>query len=231
MPLSDFLNPGEFNADQVEKEIAAGGLIPIGRYHAALVKAEEKPAGGYPKTELEFEILSGQFAGRKVRRDLFHNGDDAEKDKRAKNELIHFSVKLGVMTKLPDGHGGNTYAYVQGMTDFVDAIQTECVLEIHHEKWDRKDPNSQLTARVRMFGIHKLTDKEGVECLNKLGLAPPEAPPTPAPAAGAGDARSRIQTQQGGNAANQGATKPATAAAQPVAGGAQPRKRFDTSKL
>lgn len=227
MALADILNPADFDPERVEKEIQAGGLIPKGLYHAALVAAEEKAAGSNMKTEMIFQILSGQFEGRKVRRDLFHEGSDSEKDKKTKNELIHFATRLGVMVKGQDANGKTTYLFAPGKAGFEDALQTECVVEVGHEHWTRNDPNSDLVARVKMFGIHALNDPKGEACLKALGLAPPPGPP-PAPAAGDLNAHPRPASGANGTTAQPPATTAANGAgAAPVAG----RKRFDTSKL
>lgn len=215
MALADFLNPDDYNPEQTEKEIAAGGLIPKDRYHCVLIAAEEKAAGDNVKTEMVFEIISGPYMGRKVRRDLFHAGKDHDKDRIAKNELLHFAIKLGVMVKATGADGKSCYQYAEGRTDFADAAQTECVVDVKHERWTRSDPNSDLVARVGMFGIYAMNDKEAIDCLKKLGLGAVDHNATAAPACG-------TNGHTNGHA-KAGNTAPAAVAS--------PAKRFAVDKL
>jgi hypothetical protein len=230
MALADFLNPDELpDATEIDAAIGASGLIAPGRYHAALVEVEEKDVADTRKTALVFQILSGKFAHRKVARDLFHHGRDAEKTALCRNEMIHFATKLGVMVKVQGPGGQPRYVYAEGHTDFADSLQCECVIDVANEPYDRKDPKGRQTARVRMFGIYGLTDKEGVECMKGLGV-------TLAP--GAHDGTTTPAVQHGHQpAANTGAVAGAGAATttgsgQVLAGAAAGgKKRFNVDSL
>lgn len=88
-----------FNAREVEPN-AGFEAIPVGDYPAAIVNSEEKQTkagtGSYHK--LEFQILEGQFANRKLWVMLNLNNPNEEAVKIARGELSAICRAVNVLT-------------------------------------------------------------------------------------------------------------------------------------
>src|SRR5690554_1686528 len=91
-------NLNGFNANEVEPTTAFDPL-PAGKYIAAITNSQVKPTknGDGSYLELEFEVLEGDFRGRKVWHRLCINHPNATTVKIARGNLSAICRAVGVM--------------------------------------------------------------------------------------------------------------------------------------
>ncbi|MCC6581541.1 MAG: DUF669 domain-containing protein [Phycisphaeraceae bacterium] len=91
-------NIGNFNANDVEPNTPFDPL-PAGKYLAAITASEMKPtkSGDGTYLQLEFEVLEGEFRGRKVWDRLCINHPNAMTVKIARGNLSAICRAVGVM--------------------------------------------------------------------------------------------------------------------------------------
>lgn len=165
--------------DDIERRAAAGGTIPAGWYHAKLtgakrVTSREKSTPGW---EMTFTITNGLYEGREVSDTLWIS--DANKDR-----IGIFGKRLGLLVPSADGKG---LVKAEGKRDFVDVLDTPCVIEVNHQA-DRNDPAKKY-ARVAYTGVYPPTHADAVAGLAgkkggaKSGTGAAASPPPPPPPA------------------------------------------------
>ena len=126
------LNLDDYNPATVDAVAAAGGMIPVGKYHVRLDGSADRTAKtGLTGTELVFTILTGAFAEREVKDTLWNGDSDAGKNRR-----VLFGHRLGL---LAIDKATKKYVRVEGKTGFEDCLGAEVVIEVSHEP-DQKDP-------------------------------------------------------------------------------------------
>jgi len=164
-----------YDPKAAEERMKNGGMIPPGKYAATLLGAKrtESKQKQTPGWELTFAIAGGPFAGSEVT-DTIYITDNA----KSKDRLALFASRLGLLVKKPDGSG---YVKAEGKTDFMDCLDTPCVVEVIHEP-DQKDPNKKWV-RLAFGGIWRPDDPEAKKDAKK------SEPPKTGPAAGAKDAK------------------------------------------
>lgn len=146
-----------FGADPnaTEESMKSGGMVPEGKHHARLDGVREVEANtGSKGRELTFLVLAGPGKGGEVRETLWLNSD---KEKGKSRQLI-FAHRLGLLTKAPGPNGKAIYAAVEGRKDFVDCIGSECVVDVKHEEYTRKDGKKGTTAILQFEGVLSVTD-------------------------------------------------------------------------
>lgn len=152
--------------DKDAKDIESGGLLPTGDYLVELANHIAKEVNGKKVDELSFEVTEGPFKGRKVKADLFHEGSDAEKTEKMRNQCIHFGLKLGLL-EVVEKKGKKSYKYLK--QNFEECVGIQAVVTVAHNS--HPDNKDQKFAKVGFFGIHSLEDKKGKELLKKLNLS------------------------------------------------------------
>lgn len=189
--------------EALETRMAAGGMLPEGFYKAKLNGAKQTTSKqkSTPGWELTFTVTEGPFAGTEVTDTLY----DTEHAK-SQDRLCLFSLRLGVLKR--GGKDNKQIVAVEGKTDFLDVLDTPCVIEVMHEEYKReKDGGIGHSVRLAFGGCYYATDKDA---LAKVGK-PVEAKA----AAGAG--------------AKSGETK--AASTEPSKNGTPAKKKVDTSQL
>jgi hypothetical protein len=134
--MDEFEQFENYDPKAAEARMKAGGQIPPGKYPAKLVGAArtESKQKQTPGWELTFEVTGkGPFAGSTVTDTIY-----ITENQKSKDRLVLFGHRLGVLEKKKDGSG---YVKAEGKTDFADALDTACVIEVMHEA-DRNDPTS-----------------------------------------------------------------------------------------
>jgi hypothetical protein len=88
-----------FNANEVEPSTAPEA-VPAGKYIAVIVESEQKPtkSGNGSYLELTFEIIEGEYKGRKVWARLNLDNPSAAAVKIARGELSALCRAVNVMT-------------------------------------------------------------------------------------------------------------------------------------
>lgn len=172
------------NADQIEKEVAAGGCVPPGKYHAMLVgtaphKAKSSDSSGQL---FEFEILAGPFKGSKIEEVLWRS-DKA----KGKNRSIIFANRLGLTVKDSSGEG---YVAAPGITGWCDLIGKQCIIDVIIEESDMTDkitgkPTGKKWRqnKLEFDGVYKVDDPRVKEVERAGGVPVPskDGSSTPAP--------------------------------------------------
>lgn len=154
------------NAEEMEKQMAAGGIIPAGRYTAFLQDAiDETSVGDKNVSKLTFEIADGPYAGRKIKATVFHEGKDAESTKTCQLHLRRYMKRLAVMEEFDKGDGTKGHRFCDGMAGFEDAIGNECVIEViqrAEDKFNSQTGQYEMTGRtfndIKMHGIYTLAE-------------------------------------------------------------------------
>jgi hypothetical protein len=141
------------NADPktLRKNMENGGLVPAGKYHAAIVDASTKTAGETSINELDFRILHGPHAGNIVKAKLWNTDKPANR-----NRHILFMLALCMIEK-KDGK------YVRHCEHYEDvaAHQVSCVIDVEHVEYKKKDSDKKgVSAEVKFNGIFGETDPE-----------------------------------------------------------------------
>lgn len=125
----------KYDDDALERKMAAGGLIPHIKVRAFLHDAiDETSIGDTPATKLVFEISEGQYAGRKVKRDLRKEGKDEEATAKLEECRVRFMKRLGVLERYDRGDGKFGVREVEGVAGFEDVKGTECVIEVVEQR-------------------------------------------------------------------------------------------------
>lgn len=153
----------EMDPDRVEAEMASGGVIPEGKYHAVLIGAKKHDAkSGSEGEELEFEILAGQFRGSKLK-DTLWKTDNA----KGRNRMTMFANRLGLLAAIPvpGSKDKKTYAPIEGKSDWCDVLYAQCVIDVTIEEYEMTDkktgkPNGKKgkANRLAFEGVFKLDD-------------------------------------------------------------------------
>ncbi|MBI5724302.1 MAG: DUF669 domain-containing protein [Planctomycetes bacterium] len=90
-------NLNGFDADNVEP-VPEFEPIPAGKYLAMIAGSEDKVSKqGHTYLSLEFEVIEGQYAGRKLWTNLNLNHPDADVVKYARAELASICKAVGVL--------------------------------------------------------------------------------------------------------------------------------------
>ncbi|VTU01038.1 unnamed protein product [Gemmataceae bacterium] len=149
----------KYDPKAAEERMKHGGLIPPGKYRATLLGAKrtESKAKQTPGWEMTFKLSEGGFAGSEVT-DTIYITDNV----KSKDRLVIFGHRLGLLIKKPDGTG---YVKAEGKTDFMDCLDTPCIIEVIHEP-DQKDENKKWV-RLAFGGVYLPNDPEAVKTLGK----------------------------------------------------------------
>jgi hypothetical protein len=124
------VDPKAVNAKEVEDQIKAGGLPPVGMHHAVLQGFREGSANSGTKfRELVFAILAGPGKGFEVKETLYNSDKQ-----RGKNRILIFAHRLGLLKK-----DGNSFVAIPGKEEFSDCIGTTCVIDVTHEEREYTD--------------------------------------------------------------------------------------------
>lgn len=173
--LFDDIPLNDISPDAVDK---TGQIIPPGKYHARLNGAGDTTSkNGTQGTELTFVVLTGPFAGQEVEETLWNSDND-----KVKNRLVLFGHRLGVLHLNP---ATKKYELAKDKHTFQDVIGAECVIEITHREYEKKDSSGKVTgkgvaANVSFGGIWKLDDAAVKDVAKaKAGSKPPAAPAKP----------------------------------------------------
>ena len=142
--------------DDIEKQMASGGLCPEGVHHAVLDGVGEIPGCEGRGWKLTFKILAGPGEGSVVSDKLWKpKGDDAAKDKKTANRILLYGHRLGLLKR---GDGGSL-TEVEGKHDFNDCYGAACFIEVRHveEEYDEKDKDGRLTGKKKHIKKAELT--------------------------------------------------------------------------
>lgn len=144
---------------ELETRAASGGLTPPGFYKAKLIGAKNVTAkSGNSGYELTFSIIDGPFKGGEVTETLW----DTEHS-RSQDRINLFCLRLGVLNRSPDG---KKIIAVEGKQDFMDVLDTPCIIETHIEEYEREKGGTGHSVRLTYAGCHYPDDKEA---LGKIG--------------------------------------------------------------
>lgn len=141
-----------YDAVAVEERMKNGGVIPAGKYAATLhgakrTTSKEKQTPGW---ELTFKITEGVFKDLDITDTIYITNNE-----KAKDRLLIFSHRLGLLEKKPDDTG---YVKTKGKVDFLDVLDTPCVIETILEP-DKENPNKKWV-RLAFGGIFKPGDPD-----------------------------------------------------------------------
>jgi uncharacterized protein YbbC (DUF1343 family) len=164
-------------ADHIEAMMANDGRVPPGFYRAKLDGAKEITSNqkGTPGCELTFKIVGGQFNDCTVSDTLWKTDSD-----RLRDRIILFGLRLGVLARDPKS---GKVIEVEGKTDFMDVLDTECIIEVIEDEYE-KDGKKNKTARIAFGGCYAKDDKKAIEKIGKPVAAKPAiSTTTPASAA------------------------------------------------
>jgi hypothetical protein len=177
------------NPDQFEQDIASGGIIPAGYYHAKLngatrTTSKGDPLANPPKPEragwkLTFKIVGGPSDGREVEDTLWAPGDSSA----MANRVLLFKHRLGLIQRSADG---KKFEPVAGKVDFRDCIDSPCIIHVKHEEYERKkDKEKGIAVRLDFNGVYlpddeKAKAKVGVKVEATATATPSSATPAPA---------------------------------------------------
>jgi hypothetical protein len=153
MALDIDLNDIDPNMDAktLRKSTENGGLVPPGKYHAALIDSAEKAAGQTTINELDFKILHGPHAGSVVKAKLWNTDKPANR----KRHLL-FRLALGMVAKK-----GDKYVALSDHYDDAAASQVSVVIDVEHVSYTKKDSDVKgFSAEVKFNGIYAETDPE-----------------------------------------------------------------------
>jgi hypothetical protein len=169
------------SADMIETRAAAGGMVPPGFYRAKLngaktVTSKEKMTPGF---ELTFQIVGGPFNDMEVTETLWDT-DHA----RSQDRLALFGLRLGVLKR--GGKEGKEIVAVDGKKDFLDVLDTPCIIEIYHDEFKKADGSIFASSKLTYGGCHYIDDKDAAAKVGK----PVEAKKAGTSAAGTSDGKS-----------------------------------------
>lgn len=157
-------------ASEVEEQIKAGPLVPVGLHHAVLDGFRAISANnGRSGRELTFKIVAGPAKGKTVKEALW-NSDEAA----GKNRMKLFAHRLGVLAKKND-----LYVAIPGKTEFSDVVGAECVVEVKHKPRKYKDDkgveHDTVDCLLTFEGVLPLDDKRCVNVVKADSAAVAEA--------------------------------------------------------
>jgi hypothetical protein len=180
----DGIDIADVKADHIEAMMANDGRVPPGFYRAKLDGAKEITSNskGTPGCELTFRITGGQFNDCTVSDTLWKT--DSE---RLRDRIILFGLRLGVLARDPKS---GKVVEVEGKTDFMDVLDTECIIEVIEDTYE-KDGKQLKTARIAFGGCYAKDDKKAIEKIGKPAAAaakPASSTTTPSTAAKAKEA-------------------------------------------
>jgi hypothetical protein len=165
--LLDDLPLEDITSESVDQTAKSGGLIPEGKYHVRLDGAGDVVSKNHNAgCELTFVILTGPFAGQEVKETIWSSDND-----KAKNRLVLFAHRLGLLK-----HNDKTKRYerVEGKDGFGDVLGAECVIEVAHREYEKKDKTKGKAANVTFGGIWEVDDKD----VKNVPKAKPTSPGT-----------------------------------------------------
>jgi hypothetical protein len=172
-PFNDLIREEDLTQNASLDDFEQSGPVPPGKYHAKILKIEAKDSKYFAFT---FLILAGKNAEavdmKHVER-LYWSDAAAPRRKGWAN-------RLGLLTE--NGLGRRV------PIDWRNAIDKECVIEIHAEKFKDKNGDEKTSSKVTYLGIWSADDERvrDVPRANEPSGAPkpkPTTPPTkPAPA-------------------------------------------------
>ena len=148
----------DYDARNLDERMEAGGMVPPGKYHAVLHTANkvESKTKGTPGWELGFKISSGAFAGSDIKETLYITDNP-----RSRDRLALFGSRLGLLSRTQEGR----LVIVEGKDDFRDCNDTPCIIEIHHEKYERDDGTEGKSARITFGGIFDAKDPKALKAI------------------------------------------------------------------
>ncbi len=164
-PMDPDFDLSKYDPDQVERQMASGGIIPAGYYRARLdgampVTSKQNQTPGW---EMTFTVLTGDHDGATVQ-DTMWVSDKPQSINRA----LLFQHRLGVIRRNAET---GKFERVPGVTDFRDVIGAEVIIHVKHEEYDRKDGGKGVALRLEFNGIYATNDAKAAE---KVGKPLPE---------------------------------------------------------
>jgi hypothetical protein len=138
------------NPDQDAKDMNSGAtLLPVGQYAARLVNVLGKDNGD----ELHFEVIAGEYVGKKLRDRVI---TQSENDK-AKQRARMIAVRLGVLGKSGEGNEAR-YTRIPGKSGFRDGIGAYVVIDVIHnvdkdQKTLPKEQQTKVYANLSFVGL------------------------------------------------------------------------------
>lgn len=159
MGLLQELNIGAdtpLDADETEKQVMAGGLVPEGYHHAVLEGCREVAAhNGSKGRELCFKIVAGAGRGMEVKDTVWFS-------EKATKRAVIIGHRLGVLKKVTGPDGKNTFVEATPGRDFTDALGASVVIDVKHEPdeyTNEKGKKIQVTrCRLSFEGVLPLDD-------------------------------------------------------------------------
>lgn len=180
------LAPGSVNIDDVQKQMAAGGLVPEGVHHAVLETAGAIPNADGRGWRLTFKVIAGAGDGGTVEEALWKpKGDDEKKDAKTRNRVLMFGHRLGLVKRDKDGK----LVEVEGKHDFCDCLGAPCFIEVKHEdeEWEKDGKKRSIKkAKLTFEGVLSPDDKRVKDVPKAKNIPVPSAVGQPAGAGAAG---------------------------------------------
>lgn len=167
MPLLEELgvDVNAVNVSEMEDQMKAGGLLPVGLHHAILEGYREGSANNGRKfRELKFKVLAGPGKGFEVKESLW-NSDEA----KGKNRVLCFAHRLGVLQRV-----GEKLVPIPGINDFGDRIGTQIIIDVKHKarEYEKDGEKRQTTDVILSFeGVLSLDDPRAAKVVRAGGQA------------------------------------------------------------
>lgn len=148
----------DYDARGLDDRMAAGGLIPPGKYRAVLHGANKtvSKAKNTPGWELTFRVQEGPFAGSDVKDTLYITDNP-----RSRDRLALFGSRLGLLVRNKDAR----FVMAEGKVDFRDCLDAPCIIETLHEEYDRDDGTKGKAVRLAFGGCFDPKDPKAIEAL------------------------------------------------------------------
>lgn len=165
---------GKINPDDVDKAMTAGDVIPEGKYHAMLVGAcYKKATTGSEGYELEFCIMSGPFAGKTIKENLWKSDNAKMRQRRTL-----FAHRLGLLQKVGTDKN-HRYEQIPGKSDWTDAINAQCVIVVEVEEYEiekegKKTGRKGHKNRLAWCGVFKIDDPDVKDVEKETGTNLPQ---------------------------------------------------------
>lgn len=180
MALFDELNlTPNVIADEVEKSMSMGNVVPEGMYHAILDGARSiSTNSGKGGRELTFRIVAGPCAGMVVKDAIWFADPDKLAQMKADpnfkdpattstiNRNRIFAHRLGLLTLVQvDGNPNvKTYKQAEGKYDYTDVMGAQCVIDVINEEEEYTDKTGKkrkiMKSKLKFKGVYGLDEKE-----------------------------------------------------------------------
>ena len=130
--------------DDLEKQMASGGLCPEGVHHAVLEMAGPIPNAEGRGWKLVFRVIAGPGNGAEVEDVLWRpKGEDAKKDAKMQNRVMLYGHRLGVLRRDDNGK----LVEFDPPRDFCDRLGAACFIEVTHR--DREYEKNGTKQKIR----------------------------------------------------------------------------------